>query len=124
MKLVIEEPESGALERHLGLGEGTALATSRIALVEVPRATGLANPAAEVRRETERLLGSCMLIDVSDGLLRAASRLTTRTLRTLDAVHLASALRIDADEILAYGRQLISAASERGLSVSHPGAAA
>jgi hypothetical protein len=44
------------------------LGTSRIALVEVPRATSLANPAPEVQGETERLLASCLLIDVTDGL--------------------------------------------------------
>lgn len=120
MKLVIDEPESGALERHLE--DGPVLATSRIALVELPRATALANPVRDVREEAGRLLASCMLIDVSDGLLRAATRLTSRTVRTLDAIHLASALRIEADELVAYDRRLVAAAAERGLVVSHPGA--
>ncbi len=119
MKLVIEENESAALERHIA--EDAVLATSRVALVEVPRATGLANPAPEVQRETDRLLGSCMLVDVSDGLLGAAGRLTSRALRTLDAIHLASAMRVAADEIVAYDRRLLRAAGEHGLTVSHPG---
>jgi uncharacterized protein len=122
VKLVIEEPESAALERHLA--GGPVLATSRIALVEVPRATALANPAVAARRETERLLGSCMLIDVTDTLLRAASRLTSRAVRTLDAIHLASALRVQADEVVAYDGRLIVAAGECGFTVSHPGAPA
>ncbi len=120
VKLVIEEPESAALERHLE--DGPLLATSGLALVEVPRATTLANRAADVEEEAERLLASCMLIDVSDGLLRAAARLTARAVRTLDAIHLASALRINADEFVAYDRRLIGAAAEQGLTVSHPGA--
>lgn len=98
------------------------LVTSRIALVEVPRATALANPAPEVERETERLLTSCMLMNVSDGLLRSAAGLTSRVVRTLDAIHLASALRIDPDEFIAYDQRLASAAAERGITVLTPGA--
>jgi uncharacterized protein len=120
VKLVIEEPESASLERHLG--EGPALATSRIAIVEVLRATALANPAPEVRAEAERLLASCMLVDVTEGLLRSAADLASAIVRTLDAIHLASALRIEADELVAYDRRLLRAAAARGLTRSSPGA--
>lgn len=120
MKLVIEEPESQALANHLR-GRPT-LATSRLAVVEVSRATALANPAAEVRRATARLLDSCVLVDLGRELLRAAARLTSRAVRTLDAIHLASALRVDADEFLAYDRILLAAAIQHGLLASHPGA--
>ena len=120
MKLVIEEPESASLERHLG--HDPVLATSRIALVEVSRATALANPAPEVHVEAERLLASCMLIDVTDGLLRAAAGFASAALGTLDAIHLASALRIEPDELIVYDLRLAGAAAERGLAVSSPGA--
>jgi predicted nucleic acid-binding protein len=120
VKLIIEEAESEALVR--ALGDEPLLATSRIALVEVLRATALANPAPEAQSEAERLLASCLLVDVTDGLLRAAARLASRSVRTLDAVHLASALRVDADQIVAYDRRLLSAAAEHGLNVSSPGA--
>jgi len=121
VKLVVEEDESAALAGHLE--EERVLATSRIALVEVSRATALANPAAEVRAETERLLATCMLVDLSTGLLRAARDLTSRAVRTLDALHLASALRIEPDEFIAYDRPLCQAAAEHGLAVSSPRAA-
>ena len=120
VKLVVEEPESAALERHLA-GE-RALVTSRLALVEVSRATAIANPAAEVRDETDRLLASCMLVDVTDALLRAAAELTSLPVRSLDAIHLASALRVGADELVAYDRRLTTAASATGLAVVSPGA--
>jgi predicted nucleic acid-binding protein len=97
------------------------LATSRIALVEVPRATALANPAPEVQEEAERLLASCLLVDVTDGLLRVAAGLASATVRTLDAIHLASAVRVQADELVAYDRRLAAAAAERGLAVASPG---
>jgi hypothetical protein len=120
VKLVIEEPESRALERHLA--DGPALATSRIAMVEVTRATALANPADEVRAETELLLHSCLLVDVSPALLRDAAGLASRTVRTLDAVHLASALRVEADGLVAYDQRLLAAATALGLYVVSPGA--
>ena len=93
-----------------------------MALVEVPRATAIANPAPEVREASARLLASCMLVDVTDELLRAAAGLASRAVRTLDAIHLASALRIEADELVAYDRGLLDAAAEHGLAVSSPGA--
>ena len=120
MKLVIEEPESAALERHLE--DRPPLATSRIALVEVARATGLANPSTGVQQGVNRLLASCMLIDVTDRLLRSAASLASAAVRTLDAIHLASALRIEADELVAYDRRLLAAAADNGIAVSHPGA--
>ena len=72
--------------------------------------------------EVERLLASCLLVDVSDEVLRAAARLTSRDVRALDAVHLASAQRVDPDEILVYDRRLRTAARAAGFRVAHPGA--
>lgn len=97
------------------------LATSRIAVVEVSRATALANPSQEVREEVDKLLGSCMLVDVSPQLLRSARKLASAAVRTLDAIHVASALRIEADELLAYDRRVLAAATERGLTAASPG---
>jgi len=116
---VIEEPESRELEDHLA--DYVPLATSRIALVEVPRATGLANPAEEVQHEARRLLESCLLVAVTDRVLRSAAQLTSRELRTLDAIHLATALYVDADEIVAYDKRLLAAAGLHGLVVASPG---
>ena len=62
-----------------------------------------------------------MLVDVTDGLLRSAAVLTSRSIRTLDAVHLASALRLDPDAVVAYDRRLLEAAAEQGLAVASPG---
>jgi predicted nucleic acid-binding protein len=118
VKLVIEEPESAALQRHLE--SHAAVATSRVAVVEVSRATALANPSAEVREEVDRLLASCMMVAVSAHLLRAARELAAPSVRTLDAIHLASALRIEADEFLAYDRRLLAAAVEQGLTTATP----
>lgn len=122
MKLVVEETESSSLERHLE--DEPLLATSRVALIEVLRATSLANPAQEVRVAAERLLASCMLVDLSDDLLRGAALLASATVRTLDAIHLASALRVGPDEFVAYDRHLLDAALAHGLAISSPGVSA
>ena len=114
---MIEEAESAALEQYLS---DTTLATSRLALVEVPRATRIANPSPEVQHDTGRLLASCLLVDVSDRLLREAATLASERVRTLDAVHLATALYIEADEMVVYDRRLLSAAASHGLATSSP----
>jgi predicted nucleic acid-binding protein len=119
VKLVIEEPESNDLEAHLA--DDGLLATSRVAVVEVTRATRLANPAEEVGQETRRLLAACLLVDVSDRVIRDAAALTSREIRTLDAIHLATALHVDADELVAYDRRLLEAAEREGLRVASPG---
>lgn len=119
MKLVVEEAESARLADHLG--EGVVSATSRIALVEVSRATRIANASEEAQQETRRLLDACLLVDVSDRILRNAASLTSRRVRTLDAIHLATALYVDADELVAYDRRLLEAAEAQGLSTAAPG---
>jgi len=119
VKLVIEEPESVDLASHCA--NDVVLATSRLALVEVPRAARIAHPSEELQQETRRLLDACLLVDVSDRLLRSAAALASRKVRTLDAIHLATALYIDADELVAYDRRLLDAAGEQGLQVAAPG---
>ena len=119
MKLVIDESETSALENHLA-DHPAIMVTSRLAIVEVARATKLANPSEEVQAEVDRLLSSCMLVAVSASLLRASRELTSVTIRTLDAIHLASALRVEADELLAYDHRLLVAASAQGLPVITP----
>ena len=122
MKLVVEDRESALLARHL---EGEPLlATSRVAVIEVLRATSLANPAPEVRVAAEGLLSSCMLVELNDDLIRSAALLASATVRTLDAIHLASALRAGPDEFVAYDSRLLEAALAHGLSVSSPGVSA
>jgi predicted nucleic acid-binding protein len=116
---VIEEPESADLEGHVG--DDAVLATSRLAILEVPRAARIANASDELQQEVRRLLAACLLVDVSDGVLRSAADLASRTVRTLDAVHLATALYIDADELVAYDRRLLDAAAAQGLRVAAPG---
>jgi uncharacterized protein len=85
------------------------------------RAVSLANPGPEALADAELLLESCLLIEATDALLRQAADLASAAVRTLDAIHLATALRSDADELVAYNRRLAAAATARGLAVVSPG---
>jgi uncharacterized protein len=120
VKLILAEPESDALEQHLA-NDDANVATSRLAVVEVSRAASIANPARDVGREVDRLLSSYTLLTVSVELLRIARRLASQSLRTLDAIHLASALAIGADELVAYDKRLLAAALEQQIAVATPG---
>jgi uncharacterized protein len=122
VKLVVDEPESDALAAHLAERGGPVLATSRIAVVEVTRAVSLANPSADARAVAERLVRSCVLVNVSDSILRRAAMLASMDVRSLDAIHLASAERTSPDELLVYDRRLAAAALAIGLTIAAPGA--
>lgn len=117
VKLVLDGPESAALRDFVA--QGPALVTSRLASVEVLRAARGANPEAEAsaRSVTE----GCLQVAVDDDVLDEAGRRADRQLRTLDAVHLASALRVRARSIVVYDRRLADAASAAGLAVLQPG---
>lgn len=103
------------------LDDEPVLTTSKHSLVEVSRAAALSRPGAATQRECERLLSSCALVDVSESVLKSAAGLTSHSIRSLDAIHLASALLSKPDALLAYDRRLIEAARAKGLKVLHPG---
>lgn len=119
MKRVVQEPQSAALDRFLA-SEPCVLATSRIAVVEVARAVRLANPDPEAEAEAMRLLNSCLLIDVTDALLRHARRLASERVRTPDAIHLATAAYVEPDAVLVYDRRLADACIAEGHLVTAP----
>jgi predicted nucleic acid-binding protein len=60
---------------------------------------------------------------MDDDIFRAAARLEPRSLRSLDAIHLASALSLGADlgAIVIYDSNMAAAAEGHGLQVLAPG---
>jgi predicted nucleic acid-binding protein len=60
---------------------------------------------------------------VDDAVLAVAAVLTPPSLRSLDAIHLATALRLgdDLGVFLAYDERLLRAAAAHGLPVAGPG---
>lgn len=120
VKLVVPERETDALSQHLVL---TSLLTSEVASVEVPRAAFLRSRSDAVLEAAERLLRRIHLLPLDDGLYREAARLRPAELRSLDALHLASALRVHnrINAMVVYDRRLASAAEAAGLRVEAPG---
>jgi predicted nucleic acid-binding protein len=70
-----------------------------------------------------RLLRGIDLVPIDAAIMDAAAELPTRVLRSLDALHLASALSLDPDleTFVAYDAWLVAAAGAAGLAVARPG---
>jgi predicted nucleic acid-binding protein len=104
------------------LHRGRRLATSRVAVVEVARAVRISNPSIEGQARARELFDSALLVDVSAVLLNAAAVLASTTLRTLDAIHLATLQLVDPEEAVIYDRRLTDAARALGYTTAAPGA--
>ena len=120
MKLVLSEDETEALVDYLD-ERRTRLATSIVAEVEVGRAVGAAGGGAREEELADRVLGQCMRLALEAPVLAAARGVEPAALRSLDAIHLASAVYLEPDAMLVYDRRLADAARAAGLEVLAPG---
>ena len=121
MKLTVREPETAALRAFLDQ-RTPELVTSALAVVEVMRAARVAAPDGTGAQRARDRLDQTRLVDVDRELLEAAVSWTSARVRALDAIHLASALRVRAQQMLVYDRRLAEAAAAAGLEVLSPGA--
>jgi uncharacterized protein len=120
VKLVVAEPESSALVEFLrGRAERVS---SAVALAEVPRALRRAGFGASERRRSRDVMTRIALVDVDRRILAAAAALDPPGLRTLDSIHLATALAVreDLEALVTYDRRLAVAAERAHLEVSAP----
>jgi len=76
-----------------------------------------------VLRRADAVLGAMTLIRVDEPVLRHAGALEPMAMRTLDALHLATALSIgdDPEAFITYDDRLATAARHAGLVVLQPG---
>ncbi|MBV6695928.1 type II toxin-antitoxin system VapC family toxin [Kitasatospora aureofaciens] len=123
LKLLVPEGESAALRTFLSSRGSEGHATSALAQVEVPRALIRIGAPDELLDASEGLLDRLLRIRLSDPILRAARLFPTRHLRTLDAIHLASAEHLEhaLTAFVTYDKRLAEAATERDLPVLSPG---
>jgi predicted nucleic acid-binding protein len=119
VKLVVVEPESRALEHHLAHRAG--LLCSAVAATELSRACRRALSKKQLA-QLDEVLGAVVLMDVTPAVLAKAAELAPRELRTLDAIHLATALSAGepALDFVTYDTRLAKAAKAHGFSVHAP----
>jgi uncharacterized protein len=118
VKLAVREPESVALRTYLR--RRAPLVSSALARTEVARAMLPFGPDA-VRRGHEVLL-RVDLVRINDRVLSAAGSMMPVDVRSLDAIHLATAMQLGADlaRIVTYDERMASVAAQLGLAVSSP----
>ena len=121
VKLVVAEPETASLERDLAARAG--LFCSRLGAAEVLRAARRRSNR-RVIQQTDDVLDALVLMDVTAAILTRAAGLAPDDLRTLDAIHLATALSVGIADLdfLTYDDRLARAARAHGLDVFEPGA--
>jgi len=118
VKLAVAEPESAALRRHLARRQ--PLVSSALARTEVARALMPSGPEAVARGE--QVLRRIELVRVNDRVLSEAGRMEPAELRSLDAIHLASARRLGpaVRQIVTYDERMATAAQAHGWTISAP----
>ena len=118
VKRVIEEPESVALEAWLR--GGGRLSACELVRVELVRAVRVHDPVAVA--DARALLATITLIAVDRALYEVAANLGQPLLRSLDALHVATALTVGGAlaGIVTYDTRMAEAARAAGLRVEAP----
>lgn len=119
VKLVVEEVESAAVRMFLA-NHGARRVSSALLRTESLRAVRHLGPdaLATVREGLRRV----DLIGIDDRILDAAGILEPQVLRTLDAIHLATAMAVgdDLEAIVTYDERMVEAARLMGLATATP----
>ena len=97
-------------------------ATSLLAVAEVGRTVGRVDP--DGWPAVAETFAHVNVLDLDRRIIEHAARLGPATLRTLDAIHLATALQLGPElrSFVTYDRRLAAAARDAGLPVASPGA--
>jgi len=121
VKLVQREEGSDALHGWLAARPEQTLASSVILHTELLRATRRGRP--DLLDRARDLLGHVVLLDVSWEVCDRAGLLDPSGMRSLDALHLSSALALaeDLEGIVTYDTRLRDGAEALGLTVLAPG---
>ena len=121
LKLVFAEDESDALASWLATQPAAGIVSSELARVEVLRSCRRVDVGSLSTGRS--LLESLDLIPLSAHLLQDAVEVGSDALRSLDAIHLASALSLGGalSAVVVYNHRLEAAAKDSGLVVLSPG---
>ena len=118
VKTIIEEPES--LRLTTWLRDHPQRASSAILRVEAVRTAW--RHGLEAAERAKRELETVMLVDVTTEVLRAAGDLLPGAVRSLEAIHLATARTIgeDIEALVTYDDRMAGAAADLGLPTAAP----
>lgn len=118
VKLVVPEPESSALRAELT--RWPRRVSSTLVRAELVRACARIDQAAHDRARD--LLGGLSLVSVTDRVLDRAACVRPVSLRTLDAIHVASALALGETlgALITYDDRMADAAARAGLPLLAP----
>jgi uncharacterized protein len=120
MKLLVEEAESAALADYLEQSRASDSLVASLLLHTELHCAANRRPEEIQPESVAAVLSAFALVDVEGGDLTTAPLLPGR-LRSVDAIHLATALRVDARVMVVYDAGLGAAAARAGLKVHSPG---
>lgn len=117
-RVLLDEPDTPVIRRELGHFDRHV--SSRLLGVELRRL----GQREDMLVLAEELLSGKLLVPMDEEILTAAETLTPSPVATLDAIHLATAIRLadedELDAIMTYDKQLASGATEHGITVVSP----
>ncbi|MHB8318353.1 MAG: type II toxin-antitoxin system VapC family toxin [Acidimicrobiales bacterium] len=120
VKLVFDELESAALADWLTLRADVPKVSSDLSTIELLRTCRRVDEDAV--DAANQLLGGIDLLPMDRTIVEKAASLVPNELRSLDAIHLASALSVETTltALVAYDVRLCSAAADAGIVVVSP----
>lgn len=118
VKLAVTEPETAALRKYLR--RHLQRLTNRVAEIEVRRAVRRLPMSREA--PVQAAFDGVTVIDLDPSIANRAGVIEPVALRSLDAIHLASALELgdELDAFVTYDARQATAARELGLPVASP----
>lgn len=128
VKLIRQEPGSAELVSWLNASTDESLVSSALVEVEVPRALRRATPQSLVG--VPSVLARMYKVEIDATIRAIAATYPDAHLRSLDAIHLATAQLLAGDveafltAFVAYDRRLLAAAAAAGLPTASPGSLA
>lgn len=119
VKLVVEEEESAAVRTFLASRSARRVSSALLRTESLRSVHHLGPNALAKAREGLRRVD---LIGIDDRILDAAGILEPQVLRTLDAIHLATAMAVgdDLEAIVTYDERMVDAARTSGLATATP----
>ena len=120
VKLLIHEPESDALIRFIDESQ-SQMVTSLIARVELTRAVSRVDDTLD--SDISNLLSKQVLLPLTHSIMLRAAYLQPFGIRSLDAIHLATAIEIHPylASLLSYDNRMVDGARSFGLVAEAPG---